>query len=366
MSLVSVISTIVDVVDKVANSAPIETNLRDHLGSNVDILKTDGNIIKLLNSLSVNPLILTTAEARRSPAYKDTINASIDLFSGFYLQAFNVLTNVYGKDVNLAINVLNNGLNGPSSIGRENFLNDLFDISKECLISKEDNANISTSRPYNFKDQDSFHMEFRNLEIRINIANDRDKKEIVVPIIVKAMVVETTIENILNAANPYSQDKKFIARWREWRSGGITLSDFIFGTDLIKEYRKGKLKDEDDIIKMTNKRNVSSNAKLIKNGALGYEGNYAIIIAGSNDVNTINTFVKGDIFKERFKEEFLNNTQSLILNILDDDYERSIFMIDEIYSDTKVPYNKLNKGKKDGNDYTEIVKALMAGRSVGF
>ena len=363
MNIIATLFTVSDLIKKIKNEGGESITDDLKLSSNSqprELYTMNGNIVKLVNSLSVEPIILTTEAARRSPSYKSAVNMMLDMFSGYYLQAFQIMTDLYGADTKLAISVLNNRNN--YYISKNDYITEL--LSKEgFLISKEDSKAT-------FKDNDvRAWYEQRVLEVAITSKGPVDKT-ITIPIIIKVQVVETDVKSILNFMSPKtSHDKSFIARFREWRSGGISLMDLIFVQDLRAEYRKNKLQDKDDILNMVNSKQRSSVLKMAKTGGvMGFEGLYNMLLIGESDTREFSNFIKGDITKPKFKEDLLKAASSIMYCSLDDDYERAAFFITDTQVETVIPYKKLDKkaGKNSSDDMIEIVKAILSSRPMTF
>lgn len=363
----------------------------------------DGNIVRLVNTLSVEPIIFTTENARRSSAYRSSVNMMLDIFSGYYIQAFKILTEVYGLNAELSISLLNNR---NSVISKNNYVADLFS-NESFLISKEQKEkNEKTDEDNKYKkevntykipksngvsstdDMRSWYMQ-RSLEIAITVGlrevaettdtktekvvnkqtTHTDNYTIIIPITVRAQVWEVSVDDIINFMEPTNSiDKGFMARWREWRSGGISLVDLLFARDLVAEYRKNKIKDSEDIMAVLNKRKVSSLVKKVNHGYQGFEGLYSMILMSDDDMVRFNSFVKGDITKPKFKETLLDAASSMLYCSLNDDYERAGFYITDTQLETVIPFNKLEKnaGKNNNNDMVELVKAILSGRPMTF
>jgi hypothetical protein len=367
MSIFATLSTVMSLVKNYDNVDKVKDIVADTIldasGSKpMDLYKANGNIVKLVNSLSVEPIIITTEAARRSPAYKSSVNMMLDIFSGYYLQAFQIMTELHGLDARLAISLLNNRNN--SYISKQNYLSDLLN-TESFLISKESDSKTK------FLDNDirSWY-EQRTLEVSIDVKDSNGKSMVVtIPVIIRAQVLETDIKSIMNFMQPTTtHDKSFLARFREWRSGGISLMDLIFVQDLRAEYRKNKIQDKDDMLAIINNRSKSSYAKQITSGIKGFEGLYNMLLIHESDTRELNNFIKGDVSKPKFKEDLLKAASSILYCSLDDDYERAAFFITDTQLETVVPFKKLDKkaGKSSSDDMIEIVKAILAGRPMTF
>lgn len=370
----SIVATIGTIVGLLKNSKDVKETIKDTVGNTIlgpmnqnvpqDLYKTHGNIVKLVNSLSVEPIIITTEAARRSPAYKSAVNMTLDIFSGYYLQAFQIMTELYGLDTKLAISLLNN--RGNSYISKQNYLADL--LSEESfLISKENSSKAKILD----NDIRSWY-EQRTLEVSITGVKDPNNNNdmtITIPVIIRAQVLETDVKSILNFMQPTTtHDKSFKSRFREWRSGGISLMDLIFVQDLRAEYRKNKIQDKDDMLAVVNDRKTSAYMKKVTSGIKGFEGLYNMLLIHESDTREFNNFIKGDITKPKFKEDLLKAASSILYCTLDDDYERAAFFITDTQLETVVPFKKLDKkaGKNSSDDMLEIVKAILAGRPMTF
>lgn len=373
MSLFTVIGTMCELIGNIRDSGALDVQKTlNTVTSNKDLLQFDGNICKFVNSLSVEPIIITTEAARRSPIYHEVLETKVSVFTSYYLQAFKILTDVYGKDVKFSIEILNNRNSG--MISRLSYFDDLFDISKECLVSYEDhdkpdksNKNDERHKPQGISGLKGFvEKTYDKIGYRLIEATVKVKDQyITVPISIRPMIIESTISNIVALISPEDYTKSFKYRWREWRSGGITLAEFLFCGDLIKEYKKNRLKDKDDLIDLTTDRNIDAIKTVASKGTYKFSRHYNMFLLGNDDVKSINALVKGDIFKPAFREKFLDAGNAIISTVLNDDYERATMMISDLYSDTIVPYNRLKNNSKNP-DYTQLMQLLLQNKTLQF
>lgn len=432
------VSSIYDGITDITQGGRIRDAMSNAINK-FELLEISGSLARLVNSMSVNPIIITTEEARRSPAYDDVIDAQIDIFCSFYISAFKLLTEIYGIPAKYAVSSLNTnrdsrfgtlapvGLDKQSYI--ENLLSDLpIKINHEASYrsSRKDTINIVNTKTgkvekttesekdavssYLNKSEDKAieKVRYRQLELTIDIntnksgykynkdtvverklqfnATFKEKKhsledeearetsnvrKIVIPILVRASIVETDLKNVTAIVAPHDNEKTFLARWREWRSGGISFLDFLFCNDLIKDYRKNKFKDKEDLLSIINRRNQTSTLKSFKviNGQMGlsgFESKYNMLILGKEDVRTLSALCKNDITKPSPKQKFLDSAHALLFSVLDDDYERVTIYIDDFQQETKTSFKALSKSKGGQTDMTELIKAITMGRSMVF
>lgn len=183
-----------------------------------------------------------------------------------------------------------------------------------------------------------------------------------VPLVIKANIIYTSFNSILNVLDNDSDRVSFFSRLDEYRSGGITLSELIFAHDLIKEYKEHKLKDKNDILTDIENRATSANLKLFSKQAIGLDKFYGIVILARYEQDQIELMLRGKIEKAKYRDKFLTAMKSMILTSVDLDYEMLSIYVKDIRGSSTVPIKSLKKDK--GNtDMTEMFKLLTMNRS---
>ena len=213
------------------------------------------------------------------------------------------------------------------------------------------------------KDDDNLAMStiFKTFEITITQTTVDGNKlpTLVIPITIKTYVIYTKVEQILNMVEPRDIKKSFLYRLDEYKSGAIKFRDLIFAGDLIKSYKKNKLKDKDNLLQLMSNRNMTSANKAIKVGKEGFEKFYNMIILTADEVPLFKRPVGGDIEKPNYKEKFLNMVRGLSFTVVDLDYERISVYIKDLTGKSDISFNGL-KRKKDGDfQLTDFLKTMM-------
>ena len=213
------------------------------------------------------------------------------------------------------------------------------------------------------KDDDNLAMStiFKTFEITITQTTVDGNKlpTLVIPITIKTYVIYTKVEQILNMVEPRDIKKSFLYRLDEYKSGAIKFRDLIFAGDLIKSYKKNKLKDKDNLLQLMSNRNMTSANKAIKVGKEGFEKFYNMIILTADEVPLFKRPVGGDIEKPNYKEKFLNMVRGLSFTVVDLDYERISVHIKDLTGKSDISFNGL-KRKKDGDfQLTDFLKTMM-------
>lgn len=367
-----------------------------------NLIRTDGSITKLVSRFVIEPFIIVSKDAKESEVIDKIIEANLDLFSSYYMQAFNILTSIEKLDVSVAVRLLGTDNGGVASAAQTGLLKYLsredHDFSNEVdklmnsggFLSIESNngstqpivvknsfktkSEIKTSESLNkVTEQPTYSLLQRNLEIVVTmdtisshsngkIDRDKDSGKIIIPITIKALVIYANRDSILNMLAPNSRDKRFGSRLDEYRAGAITFKELIFAGDLIKQYKANRMADKEGLIKLTNERIVSANSKVIDQGVVGFDKFYNMIIMTNDDKIYFNRHIGGDISNEKYKQDFMNQAHAIATTILDDDYERADMLIKDIRGNVDIGYKSIAKRKSKDLDLTEIMKAFAANK----
>lgn len=210
-------------------------------------------------------------------------------------------------------------------------------------------------------------------EIEVQFTSTDTKQSVVFPITIKSHVIITSINNIINMLSPNANDKKFVNRLDEWRAGAISFWDLVACGDLIHEYKNNKLKDKENILNIVNER-VRGSASTAMSGVVkggagieGYEKNYNLLVVTEEDKIRLDKHVNGDIIKERYKQELLEQAHSMMCIVLNQDYERANLLIKDIRGISDIGFKALGKRKEKGNDeLSGIFQSLLTNKPIGF
>lgn len=338
------------------------------------LIKTDGSITKLLGGYIVEPILIVSKDTMHIDELDKMIETQVDIFSSYYMQAFHILSTVYNLPNSAIIDILgtdNGGLKrvidkgAKAALGTEEAVDYLGDLlsTEEIVISSEAVSKVSV-----LKDEEGTlrSMLTRNLEITIPVTNADGsiaKHTILLPITVKAHIIFTDINQILNMLKPNSIDKTFSYRLDEYKSGGISLSDLLFAGDIINEYKENKIKDKDQLLNVIAERTISANSKALSHGGVaGYEKYYNMIIVSADDKIRLDKHINGDLFKEKYKQKLLEQGKAMTITVMDEDYERAVVLTKDIRGKSDVSFKSLSKRKDSKVDLGEMMKALMSNR----
>jgi len=462
--LLSTMMSVLTLATNVSEDGAAKGTLNTLQDKKVKLLKADGSMMKVLGDYIIEPIAVVSNDLRDVDELDNILGLHMDLFTSYYMQVYDVLTQQYGIGVSTAIDTLgtdNGGLmRGVSkglsiateSIDSHDYLGDLIKMGE---LSTESDSGLKRGTPEYLKatsdeatakvlgaskgETMSIHSKVVNERKRISATerakyDEKDKhdkrvrdeasrspkhdrihrlnrdtikektmlhdgmKDLLIPnaiqrtldiiaevpmakpgtdgqfytrtyhipVTVKLAVIFTSTENLVNMVSSENNEYAFSSRLEDYRAGAISMADFLLATDLIKRYKKHKLKDKDGLMAINRSRELSGNSKMITNGFAGFEKFYNMYILSPEDKAAVSKAVGANILTTKGKDAFLAHSAGISVSVADPDYERLSIQIKDIRGKTDLSFKKAIKKDKNDSDYGEIIKALMANKTPSF
>jgi len=324
----------------------------EKIGKKADVYASNGSIGTFLDSFIVTPRIVVSSTLKDSDAINGVIDLNLDVFVSMYTRTFNILMSVYGFDQTFALRTLGNG-------------------TKYSLESVEDNGEVSldvcaekgefpldVSKPA----LEDGNKVVREVELSADVTHPDTGKSasFKLTVLVKASIVYTDYVDIKEAIDTNGDKVSFGYRLDEYRSGAINLWNLITSNDLIKKYKKSRIRDKGDFLKYIEERRRKNIKRLSLSQTVDFSKMYQMIIISKKELSRAEKILGGSVKKDKFKDKLLDNTLSMSLTTIDDDYEMVDMMLEGI--DDKVELSFKQIIKSGGNDTNEILKWMISQR----
>ena len=471
-----VTTTLVDVLGKLKDwivesgvREPLEMKDYNATKENIKNIKS-GTLTGITKNLMVEPTIIVSNNVRNSKIFDQLVALNMDLFTCFYAQAFQILTDVLGQAAISAIDVLSTNkytgaameryvrnrvyklvlesMDKPFCLGDLDFSNPIFMLNHEeregleqeykSIFNLEGN-NGKPSLPgtvtptpnnqtqnvpaganrqnNNGKNKDGNEKKWPS-EVTRSDAHGYDKnaitdrismydgqmknmyeslnqvlvrtvnvkalrpdnvtgkpgtdgqgmltKEFIIPITIIGTVKVVPIDEIIIAVSNYDFKKSFTYRLREWQSGGISLSDLIFATDLIKEYKANKLSKNSKLMTdIEDKRNTANIRKAVT-GIQGAEVSYNMIMVTDYELEMLEKAYNKKLDNFNSRQAFLKVMNAHNLSLVNDDAERINIYIADINGGMDIGFGKLQKRNDKDINMLEFFRAMAANTAPRF
>lgn len=434
-----------------------------------------GTLTGITKNLIVEPTIITTPNVRNSKVFDNLVSLNINLFTSFYIQAFQILSDVLGQRPIEAIDILSTNkytgaamerytrnkvydfllnkeaLDTPMCLGDIDFTNPIFLLNQEdrnelktlleytveldmnmeanppinigAIVnaaarraqqaqqakqpgqpqppqppqvnnnqntnngrSNNNNGNNNNNTPVDRavvrrltrdeitdridmhkKQEDAMYESLNQVLVRsINVKARRAGSgggasagdEYIIPITIVGTIKVVPVEEIIVAISNYDYKKSFTYRYREWRSGGISLADLVFASDLIQEYKKNKLSKDSKLMGDIETKKRASGIRQTVTGTIGAEVSYNMIQVTDYELEMIEKAYNKKLDSYNNRNAFLKVLNAHNLSVVDDDAERVQVYISDIQGAMDVGFNKLMKREDKDINMLELFRAM--------
>ena len=208
----------------------------------------------------------------------------------------------------------------------------------------------------------------RNVELRLskrtvdgNGEGKGDWQSFKMPITIIGTNRIVSFDELRLAVSNYDYKKSFKYRWNEWRSGGISLANLVFASDLIQEYKKNKLSKSSRLFTdIEDAKNAAIIRKTVT-GNIGTECSYNMVIMTQYEADALSKLYKKDLNTYEGYQAFLRVMNAHNLTILDEDNERVKICITDIKNHMDIGYARLMKRDDKENNLMDFFKNLVTG-----
>lgn len=326
----------------------------------------------------VEPLTIISRDLINLEYMPDVTQTLLSIFSGYYLQAVSMLTQVNDVEVVRILDKLNPDrdetgflLTERYSPANESLRNLVLENYKYSLPT---HSSLALEGPS--EDNTKYLNEISslsagkllNVEICYNKStgvseDDKKASTVVIPVSVRLMASVIPNSTIAHMLAFKTEDNSAVERFHAWRSGRIGFfKDLIFCQDLIDEYKKAMIGDDNGTM-LEIMRRVNNSKKyglLSKNPSLVSASN--LFVMSEEVAREVESKLGGKLTNPNIRKKAFENTYAMIIAVVDREWERVNFYSRGInaYSDFSIKEVKAaNKGK--GPDIAEILKSFNMG-----
>ena len=330
------------------------------------------NVVTFMEDYIITPNVVLSNNLKYMDEknLRSLIKAELAVFGSIVAESIRVMADVYNlsprviiekiRDVRSAsvINAANNLFSGNEEA---DFITGMFDI--EGLVSAGFEAKDNDKKKQTVIDKEDVMKDtgifVSKYEVKIETKVGDTTKLIVIPLFIQANIIFTDTKALLDGV--VEKDVGFFARLDEWRAGAISLAEFLFATDLIKEYKKNRIKNQSDIIKILTEKKSNNMLKLLSGRGRSFSEYYNIFNFDINEKSMIDNIIKGDVIKNsKYKDKLLEALKAFSVSFVDNNKERIFYLTKLSKIPSIVTFKML--GKEKDTDANEIFKNLLSGR----
>lgn len=343
-----------------------------------------GSLVDISKMARVEPICIIDADVLNVEYITDVVQSMQSIFAGYYLQAIALTGNI--GNVSIAQRL------APLNPNRETIFESMkpdirlaAESHKYRLPTSKNMTNVSLEAvaASTNKDANSTTMELSNLSIgkiydveltdgKGNSKTDANGNKVntggacvTIKIAIRLMSTSMPTSVLVNMFTfKDSFDMDMGERYHAWRSGRLSfIKDLILCRDLVDKHRTALAKDKSGVYaQILNRENNNFKAGLFnKNPSMATASNLTII--SSDTVAQMEQKLGGKLSNFKVRQQIFDNTNLMIMAVIDKNWERTTFYHRGIQESTQVSIRDMKVANKGGDNVTDIMKAFMAGSS---
>lgn len=201
-------------------------------------------------------------------------------------------------------------------------------------------------------------------EVTVNAENGR---KVDIPITVRLLANKMPSNTLISLFSAAVRNQTAKERYREWRAGGLSFwNDVVLCKDILRENRTNLIKDSSGMFSEVLRRKSSNQIAGALSGNPSISQISNIVIVSSETIDLFEREANKKISQDRTRDLIFNNTQTLILAVVNRTRETVTLYYHDITVPTTVTFRELKKSGGDGRgpDIMEILKAYQMGNGV--
>lgn len=202
------------------------------------------------------------------------------------------------------------------------------------------------------------------LNVEIKVGEDC----VTIPVTTRLATATLPNSSILHLLSLKKEDNTLTERFHAWRAGRIELiRDLIFCQDLIDTHKRALMDDESgvysEIIKRVN--NSKKYGILSNNPSLVSASN--IFVLSEEVAKELEHVMGGKLANPRVRNLVFENTYAMLIIVIDREYERVTFYTRDVSASTDVSIKEIKASNKNkGPEIGDILKSILAGNAPTF
>ena len=331
---------------------------------------TSESLIEYTKDTRVEPIVILDSSLRQQPYITDALQALSSIFSGYYLQAVSISTNVGSIDVTKLLDKLSTE-RSPVKSAVDSFLSmESYDVglpvvSMEARGDRSRRKSGSVDSGAHAKMQDATNLAVGKL-LKVQIKENGHEAEIDVS--VRLRVKSTGQDALTKLMVGKAKDTSARMRYIQWDAKELSFwRDIVLCSDLITSEKKSMVQDNDGTVATLANRRTKNRIAGIFSGEPSVNNASAMVIISDQTRRQIEKDLGGKMKRFKDRERMFSNTLTMIMMVIDTEWEQLTIYHRGIEEPTQLTVKELKSvNKGTGPDVGEILKAYQLGNSPQF
>lgn len=326
-----------------------------------DVNRSD-SLVAFTQPARVEPIVMFDTDCMYLDIAPDVMQSLLSIFSGYYLQAWDMVKTLDGINVIGALEKLNPSRDLLDNVpGMESLMDMPFKLpvvgdKKNIAMEDEDDAdNIREIK------------EVSNMSVGklLEVYFNEGKKNVKIRVGIRLLVNSIPSDSLITILASGSKENSFMERYHQWRGGEIAFfRDLVACQDLIDEHKKVMNSPGADIYDAILKRRATNMTASIlsRNLSVATASNLAVI--SSATATKLEMKLGKPLKNFQIRQKIFERTYLMMMAVIDDEWDRVTIYTRGIPESTSLSSRDMkNAQKNNGLDVAAILAAFKAGSS---
>lgn len=371
----------IELASQLKNSASIAQNAQAMIKSadKVDWLGAVQNrsLIDVAAPARVEPIVMIDADCQNLESLGDLMQCLHSMFSGYYLQALNMVNHVGNVSVGAQLARFNP--NAGASLGFEELRQDARRAvsMEEFKFKLPTMAQLQASKPNIAMESagDASSQALNTIRDASNLSVGKmvmvqlgsGAETVTVPVAIRLMshlIPSRVMVELFSNTNAFDHDLG--ERYHSWKAGRLAfVKDLILCNDLIAKRVRSSIQDKSGVLNMVRSREQGNMAVAAINGKASVANATNLAVLSTDTLDMVEQAQAGSFDNAKVRRAVFESSNLMIIAVVDKQWEQVEFFFRNMDASTKLSLKDLKSVSKDGGgSITEVLKAFMAGSAV--
>lgn len=323
-------------------------------------LMSESSLIEQTEVARVEPLCLVDSGIRAQEIMPSLMNTVLNLFSGFYLQAISIQTQIGSVQVRKHLDQLNPNRDTGS-----------FNVSFESLPTAADYRyklpNVRASLEAASHNTSDVVTKEVNLAVGkvIDVTITVEDKQFKIPVMIRLATAPISPKVFISAMSIGSRKNTFIERWHRMRAGELTLiGDLLWCNDLIDTHKSTLKNDTSGFYAEMHRRRRNNKIAALRTEKPSLASASTISIISTQTATALERELGGKLNNVQTRNALFGESGMMLMIVADTEREMVTFYYRGIPTPTVLTFRELKGASKgSGDDIMLIMKALLDNKS---
>lgn len=353
-------------------------------------VRGNASLTDITKSARVEPIVIVGQDCINLEYMNDVMNSVHSIFTGYYLQAIALTTNISSVRVGKLLDRLNpkndynptkdffsfetyleaSGRKAASVHPEWKLCSESYKYRLPVLNDNKEAIAVENSVILDHKgsaDLNETISDNANLSIGkiVEVTIRENNQSATLPISIRLLVSQVSEKAMITMLTLRSMETTFSERFHAWKAGRISfIKDLILCQDMIDAHRKALIKDKDGVLSEIIRRSNNSKMSFLFTKQTNLATASNIYVISEQTQAELENKLGGKLSNARIREQLFEAGYMMILVVIDRSWERVTFYHRGIALPTTLGIKDIkNSNKGSGPDIGDILKAYQMGSS---